>query len=335
VRHLVSNGPIAADHVDAALVNPWGIAFNPNGFVWINDNGSGVATLYDGHGVKNSLVVTIPTPTGGTPPSKPTGIVFSSGTDFVVTVGTLSGPARFVFATEDGTISAWAPNVDATHAIRVADNSGSATIYKGLALAANGTGHLLYATDFRHGRIDVFDATFHQLTVPSNAFHDDALPRHYAPFGIQNILGDLYVTYAKQDDKAEDDVPGAGFGFVDVFDANGVLIRRFASRGSLNAPWGLALAPSDFGRFSNRLLIGNFGDGTIGAFDLASGRFEGRLRSSNGRAIVVDGLWGLAFGNGLLDQPVNALFATAGPKDETQGLYVRIEAASASDSTTH
>jgi uncharacterized protein (TIGR03118 family) len=325
VHNLVSDGSVPADHTDSDLINPWGIAFNPNAVVWIADNGTGVATLYDGNGVKQSLVVEIPVPPGGTPPSKPTGIVFSSGSDFVVHVGSLSGPARFIFATEDGTISAWAPNVDLTHAILEANNAPSHAIYKGLALAANGAGHFLYATDFHNNKIDIFDSTFHQVTVPG-AFVDPGLPRHYAPFGIQNILGNLYITYARQDDDAEDDVAGPGFGFVDVFDANGHLIDRFASRGTLNAPWGLALAPADFGRFSNMLLVGNFGDGRINAFDLSSGEFRGQLRRASGRPISIDGLWGLAFGNGLLNQPTNSLFFTAGPGDEQHGIYGRIDA---------
>jgi uncharacterized protein (TIGR03118 family) len=312
--------------MDAQLVNPWGIVFNPNGFVWVADNGSGVSTLYDGNGVKNALVVTIPTPPGGTPPSAPTGIVFSSGSDFVVTAGAVSGPSRFIFASEEGTISGWAPNVDMTHAILAADRSGVGAIYKGLALAGNGSGHFLYATDFHNNRIDVFDSGFHLVTAPGG-FTDTKIPRGYAPFGIQNILGALYVTYAKQDEDGEDDVAGPGFGFVDVFDADGNLIRRFARHGTLNAPWGLAMAPANFGRFSNALLVGNFGDGRINAFDPVSGNLRGQLRADDGHAIEIEGLWGLAFGNGLLSQPTNTLFFAAGPDDEAHGLYGRIDVA--------
>ena len=323
VHNLVSDSFVKADHTDPDLVNAWGLAFNPNGFAWVADAGTGVSTFYDGHGVKNGRVE-IPTPPGGVPPSSPTGIVFSGGSDFVVTSGTRSGPSRFLFSTEQGTISGWAPNVDATHAILAVDNSLSGAIYKGLALAANGSGHFLYATDFHNNRIDVFDSTFHQVAL-SGSFSDPRLPRRYAPFGIQNILGNLYITYAKQDEDAEDDVAGEGFGFVDVFDADGHLIRRFASRGALNAPWGLALAPADFGRFSNTLLVGNFGNGRITAFDLATGEMRGQLHKSNGHMLSIDGLWGLAFGNGLLEQPTNALFFTAGPDDEKHGLYGRID----------
>lgn len=331
-HNLVTDGFVPADHADTDLVNPWGIAFNPNGFVWIANNHSGVSTLYDGAGVKQSLVVTVPPPNGGTSSSAPTGIVFSSGSDFVVKkvtdTGTASGPSRFIFATEDGTLSAWAPNVDPTHALLQIDNSGSGAVYKGLALAANGTGHFLYATDFHNNKIDVFDATFAPVPLPSSTFSnfsDPALPSGYAPFGIQNINGDLYVTYAQQNSEAMDDVAGLGFGFVDVFDANGKLISRVASHGQLNAPWGLALAPADFGRFSNMLLVGNFGDGRINAYDLATGEFRGELDGTDGRPLVIEGLWGLAFGNGLLNQPTNALFFTAGPGDEAHGVYGRID----------
>jgi uncharacterized protein (TIGR03118 family) len=326
VRNLVSDGFVPAEHTDASLINPWGVAFNPNGFVWVADNGAGVSTLYDGNGVKNSLVVAIPTRAGGNPPGVPTGIVFSSGNDFPVRVGNVSGPSRFIFSTEDGTISGWAPNVDATHAIRVVDNSPAGAIYKGLAFAANGIGHFIYATDFHNNRIDIFDANFQQVSS-TGRFVDPKMPRGYAPFGIQNILGNLYVTYAKQDGDAEDDVAGAGFGLVDVFNADGGLIQRFASAGHLNAPWGVALAPADFGRFSNALLIGNFGDGRINAFDLASGNFLGALRAPGGKPLSLDGLWGIQFGNGLLNQPVNTLFFAAGVGDEEHGLYGRIDAA--------
>jgi uncharacterized protein (TIGR03118 family) len=329
VHNLVSD-TLPAAHKDSDLVNAWGIAFNPTAVVWVADNGTGVSTLYDGAGVKQSLVVTIPPATGAAPPSNPTGIVFSGGSDFVVRQGAASGPARFIFATEDGTIAGWAPNVDATHAILAVPLSATGAIYKGLALAGNGGAHFLYAADFHNGRIDVFDSTFHPATLPGG-FVDLALPRGYAPFNVQNILGNLYVTYAKQDADRHDEIAGPGFGFVDVFDANGNLIRRVASRGRLNAPWGVALAPADFGRFSNTLLVGNFGDGRISAFDLKTGEFRGQLRTADNRALAIDGLWGLAFGNGVAGQPANALFFTAGPDEEKHGLYGRIDAVPAVD----
>jgi uncharacterized protein (TIGR03118 family) len=324
VHNLVSDGFVPADHTDPDLVNPWGIVFAPNAPVWVNDNGTGLSTLYDGLGVKNALVVTVPPPMGGTPPSLPTGIV-SSAAGFVVTEGALSAPSRFIFATLRGTISGWAPTVNPTNAIVAVDRSGEGAIYTGLALAANGTGNFLYAADFHNNRIDVFDSSFQPVTL-SRGFSDPRLPDGYAPFGIQNILGNLYVTYAKQDEAAQRDVTGPGLGFVDVFDASGNLIRRFASRGRLNAPWGVALAPADFGRFSNTLLIGNFGDGRINTFDLRSGEPQGWLRAPDGQAITLEGLWGIAFGNGALNQSTNALFFAAGPGEEMHGLYGRIEA---------
>ena len=325
-HNLVSDGTIPADHVDSDLVNPWGVAFNPNGFVWVANGHTGTSTLYDGLGVKSPaaspLVVTIPAAPGSAELGSPTGIVFSSSNDFAVTSGTKTGPSRFIFATEDGVIAGWAPTVDGTHAIL-----GWATpnaIYKGLALASAGTGNFLYATDFHGGKIDVFDKSFHPSSVPGG-FKDPLIPPGYAPFGIQNLGGDLYVTYAKQDDTRHDNVSGRGFGYVSVFTANGQLIRHIAPQGQLNAPWGLALAPAEFGEFSNRLLVGNFGDGAILAFDLHSGRYVGKLRKGDGKPLKIDGLWGLQFGNGLLNQGVGSLYFAAGPSEESQGLYGRID----------
>ncbi len=285
------------------------------------DGGTGVSTLYDGNGNPQSLVVSIP---GG----KPTGIVFNGSRDFVVTKGTLSGPAAFIFSTENGIIAAWAPAVDPTHAITVVDNSTSGAIYKGLALAADGTRFLLYATDFHNRKIDAFDRSFNPVTVPGG-FADSSVPRNYGPFGIQNLGGSVYVTYARQDQDREDDVPGRGEGLVNAFTASGTLIRRIAKGGPLNAPWGLAIAPADFGVFSNMLLIGNFGDGVINAFDFSRNRFVGALSTPDREPIVIPGLWGIAFGNGLNNQPTSTLFFAAGPDDEEHGLYGRIDVVAA------
>jgi uncharacterized protein (TIGR03118 family) len=324
-RNLVADRPGFAAHVDPNLVNAWGIAFNPVGDVWVADNKTGVSTLYTGDGVPESLVVSIPTAPGNTGKGSPTGIVFSVSADFVVTSGGASGPSRFIFATEDGTISGWSPGVDLTHAILAVDNSASGAIYKGLALAGNGTGFFLYATDFHNGKIDVFDRTFAPATL-SGSFSDPTIPAGFAPFGIQNINGALYVTYAKQDEDREDDVTGKGLGFVNIFDTNGRLVRRLISRGKLNAPWGLALAPASFGKFGNKLLVGNFGDGVINVYDPQNGHCEGRLERPDGKPIKIDGLWGLSFGNGVLNQPTDTLFFTSGPDDETHGLYGRLDA---------
>ena len=324
-RNLVADRAGFAENTDPNLVNAWGIAFNPFGLVWVNDNGTGLSTLYNGDGVPNALVVTVPPPPGATGPGKPTGIVFNGTGQFVVTQGDVSATSFFIFATEQGSITAWAPAINLTNSFTVVDNSSTGAIYKGLALAPNGTGFFLYATDFHNGKIDVFDSTFAPATLPGS-FTDPFIPSGFAPFGIQNINGNLYVTYAKQDADREDDVTGKGLGYVSIFDANGRFVRRLISRGKLNAPWGLALAPASFGKFGNKLLVANFGDGIINVFDPQTGHCEGRLERPDGKTIKIDGLWGLAFGSGVANQPTDTLFFTAGPEDETHGLYGRLDA---------
>ena len=326
-RNLISDGFVAAEQpADPNLVNAWGLAFNPFAVAWVADNGSGVSTLYDGDGHVQGLVVQIPTPSatsGGTP----TGIVFNgspSATSFVVN-GT---PSKFLFATEDGVIAGWPGGTQAFVAVDNSTTTGA--VYKGIALSAGGSGQLLYATDFHNGRIDVFTNTFAPATLAAGAFIDPHLPSGYAPFGIQAISGNIYVTYAKQQAGSDDEAHGQGLGVVDVFDPNGVFLSRVATHGNLNAPWGIAMAPAGFGKFSNSLLIGNFGDGSINAFDTKNYTPRGQLRGSDGKAIKIDGLWGLAFGNGFADQPVNTLFFTAGPDDEHHGLYGRIDASAPS-----
>jgi uncharacterized protein (TIGR03118 family) len=323
-KRLVSNGAFPANFTDPHLKNAWGVAFNPQGFAWVADADGNVSTLYDGTGQPSPqpvpLVVAVPGPDGT--PGNPTGIVFSGGNDFAVTKGGVTGFARFIFATEQGNLAGWAPNVDATHAVFVPKDPSDKeeASYKGLALSGNGTTHLLYAANFLQGRVDVFDGTFKRVTVPGQ-FRDPRLPAHYAPFGIQAIGGDIYVTYAKQDESGDEEVRGQGLGFVDVFDPDGRLLRRVASRGALNAPWGLALAPTSFGKFGGALLVGNFGDGTINAYGPLTGRWLGSLRDSSNKRIRVDGLWGIQFGNGILGQKTNQLFYAAGPNDEEDGVY--------------
>jgi uncharacterized protein (TIGR03118 family) len=325
-RNLVSDSNmIRAEHHDPRLINAWGLAFNPFGVAWVADNGTGVSTLYDGNGRRQSLVVTIPGT--GKETGNPTGTVFYGGPGFVVGKGAASGPSRFLFVNEDGGISGWSPMADPTHAVRVVDNGASHSIYKGVAISANGLRTLLYATDFHNGKVDVFDASFRPVSLPDRPFYDPNLPSGFAPFGIQAINGDLYVSYAKQDEDREDDVKGRGLGYVDVYDPDGKLLRRLASNGALNAPWGMTLAPASFGKFANRLLVGNFGDGTINAYDLASGQWVGRLKAQDGRTIQIPGLWGIAFGNGLSNQPIDTLFFSAGPGDEKHGLYGRLDVA--------
>jgi uncharacterized protein (TIGR03118 family) len=280
-------------------------------------------------------VVTIPLPGGG-PGGAPTGNVFNPTSGFVISQGGASGPGQFLFATEDGTISGWNPAVDPAHALIAVDRSAVrqgkfvGAVYKGLALAPSGSGSFLYATDFRFGVVEQFDAQFHlvrSFTDPVLA-EDCPLPGQcFAPFGIQNIGGDLFVSFALQNKAHHDDVGGAGNGFVDVFDTSGTLKGRFASMGSLNSPWGLALAPAGFGTFSNDLLVGNFGDGRINAFDPSTGKFLGQLQDPAGHPIAINGLWGLAFGNGGLAGDTTTLFFASGLNDEADGLFGSIQPA--------
>src|SRR5213594_1298752 len=257
-------------------------------------------------------------------PSAPTGVVFNGGTGFAVSNGTATAPARFIFATEEGTILGWSPAVAPTQAVVAVDNSAGGAIYKGLAIAGTAAGDRLYATNFHAATVDVFDAAFHPVL---GGFTDAALPPGYAPFGVRHLGGTIYVTYALQDADKHDDVAGVGHGFVNAFDTEGNLLRRVASTGRLNSPWGLAVAPSDFGTFSGNLLVGNFGDGHINAFDprrfQGNGqlRQQGELHAADGPPIAIDGLWALAFGNGAAAGPTNALFFTAGPFGEQHGLF--------------
>jgi uncharacterized protein (TIGR03118 family) len=322
-RNLVSDSSVyRAEHRDPNLVNAWGLAFNPYGVAWVADNGTGVSTLYDGNGKPQSLVVQIP---GAKEAGNPTGTVYYGGPGFVVSKGSASGPSRFLFVNEDGVISGWSPMVDTTHAIRAIDNSDKDAIYKGVAISGNGKTTLLYATDFHNGKIDVYDSNFKPYYLPGKPFFDPNTPSGYGPFGIAAINGDIYVSYAKQDEDREDDVQGPGLGFVSVFDPDGHFLRRLATGPALNAPWGMALAPASFGHFANRLLVGNFGDGMINAFDLASGKWVGRIKGPDRKPIRIPGLWGIAFGNGLNDQPIDTLFFAAGPGDEKHGLYGRLD----------
>jgi len=307
---LVANvAALGASIVDPNLANPWGLAFSPTGVLWVSDNHSGTATLYDAAGAKLPLVVTIP-PGAGATRGAPTGVVFNPTTDFVIPG---SSQALFIFAGEDGTISAWNQSTG-TSARLVADRSSRDAVYKGVAMAPNGGANFLYATNFKQNAVDVFDRTFKFMS----SFTDSTVPAGYAPFGIHTIGGQLYVTFAKQ--KApdnEDDQPGAGNGYVDVFNADGTRSKRFVSRGRLNAPWAVVTAPSSFGSAGGDILIGNFGDGLIGAYDAATGSFRGFLRDSTNASITIEGLWDLTFGVGAAS---TTLYFSAGPNDENDGL---------------
>ena len=303
-------------HHDANLVNAWGLAFNPQGYSWIANAGTGTSTLYDGTGVPQSLVVTLAQ-------GSPSGIVFNGSSAFTITESAKTGPAPFIFATLQGQISAWAPSVDGTHAFTIVDDSTSGDVFTDLAIST-GASNTLYAADFAHGNIAVFDGSFAPVT-PAGGFTDPTLPAGYAPFGIQQIGGKIYVAYA-QPDPVTHEKKGAGLGLVDVFDLQGNLLTHLIpAGGALDAPWGLAMAPANFGKFSGMLLVGNFGDGKINAFDPATGTMAGTVSNNDGSAIVVPGLWALQFGNDLNSQPSNTLFYTAGPGAEQHGLYGRID----------
>jgi len=312
---------VPAPTIDPHLVNAWGLTASPTSPWWVSDNGTDLSTLYNAAGSPLALVVSVP--------SAPTGDAFNPTTSFVVTNGVTSAPARFLFDTEEGKILGWNPAVAPTTAVVAVNRSPDGAIYKGLTLAVTGAGPRLYAADFHNARIDVFDGSWTLVTEPG-AFVDPALPSGYAPFNVQAIGGRIFVSYAKQDAAAEDEIAGQGLGFVDAYDTAGHLLARVAQHGQLNAPWGLALAPANFGEFSGDLLVGNFGDGRINAYaELADGSFErvGGLRGADGRAISIDGLWALQFGHGAANNgPTNTLFFTAGPNDESSGLFGKITA---------
>lgn len=329
--NLVSDVPGLAQITDPNLVNSWGIAHPPAGPWWVADNGMGVSTLYNGTGVPfppgNPLIVTIPPPQGGSSPSTPTGIVFNSGSDFEVAPGK---PAAFIFVTEDGTISAWNRTVDPNNATLKVDNSPGA-VYKGATIAKKGNMNVLYVANFSGGTVDVFDTNFNKVTLTAGAFTDKRIPSGFAPFNVQNIEGKIFVSFAQQDAEKHDNTNGPGLGFVDIFDPDGNLLMRLKHGNWMDAPWGITLAPSDFGKFSEHLLIGNFGSGQIAAFDPESGNFNGFLNGLDGKPISIEGLWGLGFGNGANAGPVNSLFFAAGINDEQHGLFGTIKPVSHED----
>jgi uncharacterized protein (TIGR03118 family) len=325
-RNLVSDLPEVAQQQDPNLVNAWGLAFNPNGPAWVSDNGTGLTTVYDPNGTL-LLTVTIPPPANGEPPSAPTGQVFNPDSN------SFCGD-KFIFVTEDGTISGWQPGFDGAAKLRV-DNSSGDAVYKGVALAQVGQNMRLFAADFHNAKVDVFNSSYQPEASCNGGFVDPKLPANHAPFNIfagPNNL--LFVSYAIQElpDKHDDD-KGAGHGLVDLFDTDGNFVERLLTGGVLNSPWGMAITPAGFGNIPGRLLVGNFGDGHISAFrfDLDSLKlaltFEGFLGDQKGRAIDIDGLWSIAF-------PPNAggfnpedVYFTAGPQDEEHGLFGRLELA--------
>jgi uncharacterized protein (TIGR03118 family) len=319
VHALVSDSTATpAPVADASLVNGWGLTAGPTTPWWAANNGTSTSTLYNGAGAKQALTVAV---AGG-----PTGAVFNgSASDFVVSQNGKSGAARFLFATEGGTIVGWSPAVNANTAVTSADRSGSGAIYKGLAIAND----KLYATDFHNRRVDVFDKSFN--LVPGG-FSDPTIPKGYAPFGIQALGGNIFVTYARQDAAKKDDIPAPGQGFIDEFTPEGALVAKVVNSGKKNAPlnasWGLALAPAEFGVFSGDLLVANFGNGRISAYTKRGSKwvYKGQLRRADGTPIAVEGLWAIAFGNGAAAGPTNTLYFLSGPSGEKHGLFGSISA---------
>ena len=316
---------------DANLVNPWGIAFGPTSPSWVANNHTETSTLYDGNGAAQALVVSLPS---GAASFDPTGIVFNgSSSDFVVTSGANSGAAAFIYVGEGGMVAGWSAAADLHNAITVYTAADGA-VYKGLAIANNGTGNFLYATDFQNGKVDVFNASFAKQASTATSFHfvDPNLQAGYAPFGIQALktgaagATQIYVSYAKQSPPGIDNANGAGLGLVDIYDTKGAFIKQLIPVGGLlNGPWGMALAPADFGTLSNALLVGNFGDGKINGYDPATGTYMGTVANAAGTAFAEPGLWGIAFGNDAKNQPHSTLFFAAGTNDEANGLYGRID----------
>jgi uncharacterized protein (TIGR03118 family) len=330
----------AAPLTDPDLVNAWGMSASPGtdavpgSPVWVSDNGTDKTTLYAG--ASSNTVVKVSTFANGIDVTSgaPTGQVFNSDSDpnsFVVRdAAGHSARAVFIFASENGGIDGWNPGVGATAPgpstqTEVAVKNGANAVYKGLAMAVASDGHTyLYAANFRSGRVEVYDDTFTPVELPGGLFVDPKMRAGYAPFNVQELAGQLYVTYAKQDATLHDDVAGQGNGFVDVFTNDGAFVRRLITRGQLNSPWGLALAPASFGPFGGALLVGNFGDGRINAYNIDTGARLGELRTSDG-PIVIDGLWGLMFGNGNAAKTGELLFS-AGPDGESHGLLGKIVA---------
>ena len=314
---LVSDQPGVAPNTDPNLVNAWGLTSSPTSPWWVSDNGTDKSTLYRG---SDGMPFPLGAPLVVNVHNAPTGTVLNPTTGFVLPTG---GKALFLFDTEEGKVLGW-NGAQGTDAVVVAD-LGDGAIYKGLAIADTVAGPRLYAADFHNAKVDVFDGSFG--LVPDSGFVDPGLPSGYAPFGIQTIGDRVFVSYAKQDADAADEIAGQGKGFVDAYDTAGNLLARVAQHGQLNAPWGLTIAPDGFGRFTGDLLVGNFGDGQINAYEeMGNGHFahRGELRDESGKSLTIDGLWALEVGQGGNNGPAGTLFFTAGPDDETHGLFGQI-----------
>jgi uncharacterized protein (TIGR03118 family) len=306
LTNLVSNQVGAARHIDPLQVNGWGLARSSTSPFWVSDQGSGWSTLYTGQGIKKTLEVLIPSGSGAGP-GQPTGIVINESSEFQFS----SSPAVFLFATLDGTISGWAPQTNPNDAIIAVDNSKSGAVYTGLAITNKTSGNLLYAADLANNKVDVYDGNFKLV----NSFTDSTLPAGVAPFGIQDISGLVYVAFAATDESAG--------GYIDIFREDGTLVRQLAHGAPLNQPWGFAVAPSNFGKLSNTLLVSNnTNTGTINGFNLETGAFVGTIKDANGKPIVINQLWGIEFGGGSANNGrTNQLFFTAGPAGNLAGTF--------------
>jgi len=304
VNLVADTDGFGAARIDTNLANAWGLAAVPNGPIWISANHTGLSVIYDNVGLEKRPPVTIPAAMSGQA-GAPDGVVFNNTADF--------GGNKFIFASEDGIITAWKSG---NSAVKVAAGPSANTVYKGIAMAMCNTSNFLFLTDFKGGKIDVFDKNFNY--VANNGFHDPNIPAGFAPFNVVNIDGKLFVTYAKQKGPDNmDDQKGPGNGYVDIYDPNGTLMKRFASQGALNSPWGIAVAPAGFADDKGAILVGNFGDGHISIFDM-DGDFKGQLEK-NGQALSIDGLWAIDFlQNSNAHSP---LYFTAGPNDESHGLF--------------
>jgi uncharacterized protein (TIGR03118 family) len=307
---VADQASVHANTTDSNLLNPWGLAFSPSGPFWVANNTSGTATVYGSTGNNDGIVVGIPTATGGTK-GPVSGQVYNGTRNFAVNGNVPS----FIFCSEDGIITAW---TGSSIAIKVADRSATGAVYKGLAIGAYNGNNYLYVTNFHSGMIDIFNSDYKYVTSVT----DKTLPAGYGPFGIQNINNRLYVTFAKQLGPANhDNQPGAGLGYIDWFNTHGSLIARMVSNGALNSPWGIALAPANFGNVGGDLLIGNFGDGKINAYNPVSRHFDGALLGTTGTPLVIPGLWALEPGNGGAGGSASDVYFTSGPGNEAHGLF--------------
>lgn len=323
VHNLVADQAGVADHTDKNLVNPWGNAFSATSPFWVADNGTGLSTVYDGTGTPSSTVVSIPAAGSASTPGPVTGIIQNSvATAFPVAAGHQSS---FAFCSQDGVISGWSSAVDATHAKVLLDNSKNNAVYQGCA-AATPTGGTpqMYLANFNSGKVEVYDQNMTPITA---TFTNAAIPAGFAPYNVQAIGGKIYVAYAMQDAAKKNSVAGAGNGYVAVYDLSGNLLGPTISGGNLNAPWGMAIAPQTFGDFGGALLVGNFGDGKINAYNASTGALLGTLNGTNGSPIVISGLWSLMVGGGAKGMDNSAIYFTAGPGNQTHGLLGSIQAA--------